>query len=272
MQQIMGSLQWLSHCTRPDIATATSILSQYQNLPSHGYLQSARHIVKYLKGTSSLGITFNNSHDNILQSFFQFPHHCKRTLSGISDVNWGAQDQSTSYTSNSDLDLHKSRSISRHIITLHGPVHWSSKRQTITARSSAESEIYATDECCKDILYLSQLIHDLNLQNDLLSKTIHIYNESMTCVHWTKNKATRSIRHIQLRENAIRESVQKGLISVLHVPGTSNPSDILTKEDRDSAHYMTLCDCVVSPPPTCHVTIHDNLQVHPSDPMGGIST
>ena len=272
MQQIMGSLQWLSHCTRPDIATATSILAQYQNSPSPGHIQSARHIVKYLKGTSSYGIVFHNSHDSILQSFLQFPSHGKRHLAGISDANWGAQDQSTTYKQDCDLDLHKSRSISGHIITLHGPVHWCSKRQSITARSSAESEIYATDECCKDILYLSQLIHDLNLQADLLDKTIHIYNDSMACVHWTKNKTTRSIRHIQLRENAIRESVQNGLISVLHVPGTSNPSDILTKEDRDPLHYVTLRDCVVSQPPTCHVTSPGNLQVHSSDPMGGIST
>ena len=246
----MRSLQWLSHCTRPDIATATSILSQYQKSPSHGHLQSTRHIVKYLKVTSSLGISFNSSNDNIVQSFLQFSQHGKRTLAGISDVYWGAQDQSTSYTPDSDLDLHKSRSISGHIITLHGPVHWSSNR------SSAESEIYATDECCKDILYLSQLIHYLNLQSDLLNKTIHIYNDSMSCVQWTKNRTTRSIHHIQLHKKAVGEAVQNGLISVHHVPGTSNPSDMLTKEDRDSSHHITLRDCVVSPTPTAyHVTM-----------------
>ena len=49
MQQLMGSLQWLSHFTRPDIATATSFLAQYQNSPSPGHLKSAKHIVKYLK-------------------------------------------------------------------------------------------------------------------------------------------------------------------------------------------------------------------------------
>ena len=69
----MGSLQWLSHCTRPDIDTATSILAKYQNSPLPGHLQSARHIVKYLKGTSSYGIVFHSSHDKLLQSFLQFP-------------------------------------------------------------------------------------------------------------------------------------------------------------------------------------------------------
>ena len=271
IQQIMGSLQWISHCTRPDISTATSILAKYQNCPSPGHLQAAKYIVRYLKGTSSHGITFHSDTDRILRSFLHFPKQTRHHLTGISDANWGAQDQSSTYDPNITIELHKSRSISGHIITLHGPLHWSSKRQSITARSSAESEIYATDECCKDILYLSQLIHDLNLQQDLLNKTTHIYNDSMACVHWSKNRTTRSIRHIQLRENAVREAVQSGIISVLHVPGTSNPSDILTKEDRDTAHYVSLRDCVVSPSPSSrHVTLVSTLRVTPSDSMGGI--
>ena len=273
MQQLMGSLQWLSHCTRPDISTATSILSKYQNSPSPGHIKAAKHIIRYLKGTSSYGITFNSNTDKLLQSFLHFhpPQHQK--LTGISDANWGAQDQSTSYDPSDTIELHKSRSISGHIISLHGPLHWSSKRQSVTARSSAESEIYATDECCKDIQYLSQLIHELHLQDDLLHSTTPIYNDSMACVHWTKNRTTRSIRHIQLRENAVREAVQSGLVSVLHVPGTSNPADILTKEDRDPAHYISLRDCVVSPLSVeHHVRDTSTLQDFPSDSMGGIST
>ena len=273
MQQLMGSLQWVSHCTRPDISTATALLSKYQNSPSPGHLQAAKHIIKYLKGSKSHGILFSSANDSVLQSFLHFPPNIKHKLAGISDANWGAQDQSTQFTPNTTLELFKSRSISGHILTLHGPLHWSSKRQSITARSSAESEIYATDECCKDILYLSQIIHDLNLQHDLLNKTTHIYNDSMACVHWTKNRTTRSIRHIQLRENAIREAVQNGTISVHHVPGTSNPSDILTKEDRDPTHYTTLRDCVVSPLPIArHVIPLSTLYVTTSDSMGGINT
>ena len=66
MQQLMGSLQWVSHCTRPDISTATALLSKYQNSPSPGHLQAAKHIIKYLKLTSTHGIKFTSSHDHIL--------------------------------------------------------------------------------------------------------------------------------------------------------------------------------------------------------------
>ena len=92
MQQLMGSLQWLSHCTRPDISTVTTLLSKHQNSPSPGHIQAAKYVINYLKGTSSHGIHFTSSHDDIPQSFLHFQTKDKRTLTGISDANWGAQD------------------------------------------------------------------------------------------------------------------------------------------------------------------------------------
>ena len=56
MQQLMGSLQWLCQCTRPDIATITNLLAKYQSNPSHQHIEAARRVIKYLKGTSTHGI------------------------------------------------------------------------------------------------------------------------------------------------------------------------------------------------------------------------
>ena len=69
----------------------------------------------------------------------------------LPDANWGPQDASNPKLDKQypDLDLFKSRSNSGFLIWRSGPLHWSSKRQTLTARSSAEAEIYATDECVK---------------------------------------------------------------------------------------------------------------------------
>lgn len=64
----------------------------------------------------------------------------------MSDANWGPQDASLPSTSQ-DLPLFASRSMSAFYIDLLGPLHWSSKRQTVTAGSSAEAKIYATNEC-----------------------------------------------------------------------------------------------------------------------------
>ena len=56
------------------------------------------------------------------------------------------------------LGLFKSRSISGFIIWLGGPLNWSSKRQTITAHSSTEVEMYTTGECCKSLSHSIHLI------------------------------------------------------------------------------------------------------------------
>ena len=120
---------------------------------------------------------------------------------------------------------------------------------------------------------MSQLIHDLNLQHDLLNDTTHIYNDNMACVQWSKNRTTRSIRHIQLRENAVREAVQNGLISVKHIPGKLNPADIFTKEDRDTAHYVSMRDCVVPSSPQLRSAIPVTaLRVVAPYSMGGVNT
>ena len=60
----------------------------------------------------------------------------------MSDANWGPQDASLSAVP-VDLPSFVSRSMSAFYIDLLGPLHWISKRQKVTAASSAEAEIYA---------------------------------------------------------------------------------------------------------------------------------
>ena len=88
------------------------------------------------------------------------------------DANWGPQDQlvAKQYQPQKQLPLFQSWSVSGYLLWLGGPLHWISKRQSITARSSAESEIYATDECCKALIHLSMLVLLAGLN---LAKRIH---------------------------------------------------------------------------------------------------
>lgn len=70
---IIGSLNWLSQGTRPDIAVITSISAKYQNKPSPGHLQAALHVLRYLRNTKDYGIAFNSNEELTLQSFINFP-------------------------------------------------------------------------------------------------------------------------------------------------------------------------------------------------------
>ena len=163
-QSIIGSLNWLAVSTRPDISTITNMLAKYASCATHGHVSHARHVVRYLKGTKTLGISFHSRDSDKLQSFLKFPID-KDGLTSLCDANWGPQDQSKPSAGKEQpkLDLFKSRSISGYLIWLGGPIHWTSKRQAITARSSAEAEIYATDECIKQLIHINHILEDLNL-------------------------------------------------------------------------------------------------------------
>mmetsp|Transcript_121915 Transcript_121915/g.182017 ORF Transcript_121915/g.182017 Transcript_121915/m.182017 type:complete len:166 (+) Transcript_121915:1704-2201(+) len=61
-QQILGSLIYLSTMTRPDLTFATSLLSRFLAKPRHVHMLGAKHVLRYLKGTTDFSISyFKNS-------------------------------------------------------------------------------------------------------------------------------------------------------------------------------------------------------------------
>ena len=72
MQYFVGSLNWLAISTRPDIATPVSLLAKYTHNPSQGHLDAAIRVVKYIKGTKNLGISFTSQNNNSISSFINF--------------------------------------------------------------------------------------------------------------------------------------------------------------------------------------------------------
>jgi hypothetical protein len=101
----------------------------------------------------------------------------------MSNANWGPQDASISSLPK-ELPLFASRSMSAFYVDLLGPLHWKSTRQKITAASSAEAEIYATDECVKFLLELVQLVDFLGFKDVFMPGTNIVYNDNSTCVNW----------------------------------------------------------------------------------------
>ena len=180
-----------------------------------------------------------------MSSYVKFPIDAAK-VTALCDANWGPQDQSKPNSENpQELELFKSRSMSGYLLWLGGPIHWTSKRQSITARSSAEAEIYATNECTKQLIHLSYIVEGLNLIENVMKPPTTIYNDNNACTCWSKTTTTKGLRHIQMRENAIRESVKNDFITVKHIEGKLNLSDMFTKEDRDTEHFIRTRDFIL---------------------------
>jgi len=96
------------------------MLAKHQNCPTDKHIASAKYAIKYLKGTKARGITFDSRTEDKLKSYIHFPISSSK-LTGISDANWGPQDQSKPKENmkQPELELFKTRSISGHVITLH---------------------------------------------------------------------------------------------------------------------------------------------------------
>lgn len=64
----MGKLIYLSHIT-PDIVYAVSVVSQFMYNPFKFHLEAVYCLIHYLKGTSSMGILFQNVKEISLEAY-----------------------------------------------------------------------------------------------------------------------------------------------------------------------------------------------------------
>jgi hypothetical protein len=243
-QSLVGSLNWLAHTTPPDLSTVVSLLAQHQSQPSPGHLEAALYVVNYLSHMKTLGLYFSSAKRQTLETFLHFPLPSK--VLSMADANWGLQD-ATQTKSSFDLPLFASQSMSAFYVDLLGPVHWMSKRQSVTAGSSAEAEIYAMNECVKFLLELVQILDFLGFKDTFMPGTNIIYNDNNACINWSKRCTTKGLRHIQMKENHVHENVEKQFVSIVHIGGKQNLADLFTKEMKDTAHFVELCDLMMRP-------------------------
>ena len=60
-QQIIGSLMYAAIVSRPDLAYAVNSLARYAANPAPEHLTAAKHVLRYLAGTTTLGLHYNGA-------------------------------------------------------------------------------------------------------------------------------------------------------------------------------------------------------------------
>ena len=261
LRSMVGSFNWITMGTRPDIATIANILSHHLHYALPGHVAAAKHVLRYLIGAIDLGIEFSLLPNPTADAFVKFPLDKHKAVS-LTDANWGTQDQShLDPLHNEQLELFKSRSLSGYLIWMGGTLHWMSKQQSITARSSTAAEIYAIDECVKALQHISHIFEDLHLTH-LLPSTFLIYIDNEASVKWKTNMTSKGLCHIQMRENSTREQQLNGFCKVSRIPGDENLSDLFTKEDKNARHFTDIRDALMKSSQSAHrVIIHDDSNI-----------
>ncbi|GJV60329.1 retrovirus-related pol polyprotein from transposon TNT 1-94 [Tanacetum coccineum] len=136
-RRLVGRLLYLT-MTRPDISYAIQHLSQFVSAPKDAHMQVAIHLLKYLKGSISKGL------------FYPVQPHLKMT--GFSDADWASC-------------LMTMRSLTRYCIFFrHSLVSWKTKKHAIISRSSTKAEYRSMIATTCELLWLSFLLKDLQIQ------------------------------------------------------------------------------------------------------------
>ena len=228
---------------------------------------AALDVLHYIHSTHDFGIHFTSSSTDPVHTFVHFPDSSdveaytdakppspshQSPLTSYSDACWGSQIGSA-VRDGTLLPLFKIRSMSGGIIFRQGgPIACMAVCQERTSLSSCEAEIRATNEILKllmGIRHLADAVREGGHGHDIADTVVasHLYRDIEACVRWSNNMTTKQIRHMEMRENAVREWVQDASLKVLHVSGRINPADIFTKEMRGGAHFRRLRDSFMCP-------------------------
>ena len=65
----IGALMYLANCTHPDIAFAVNLLERYSSEPTKRHWKEIKHIFRYLRGTTDLGLFYSKSSKSPLIGF-----------------------------------------------------------------------------------------------------------------------------------------------------------------------------------------------------------
>lgn len=117
-RRLAGKLQYLT-LTRPDIQFALNFVCQKMHQPTVSDFNLLKRILKYIKGTVKMGISYNISSPSVLSAY--------------SDSDWG-------------------NFMGQNLIS------WSSKKQPTVSKSSVESEYRSLSETASKIKWISSVL------------------------------------------------------------------------------------------------------------------
>jgi hypothetical protein len=146
-RECIGALQWLATVCRPDLAHSTNVLARAAANPcTNSMSRCARLVLKYLKGTTRVGISYSKEQEAEFNAkYTELQNHAEN----LDKVDPKQVDNAVhTFTDASFGVVYKSlRSISGVVVYLYGtPIAWRSKVQSVFASSTTESEWIALAE------------------------------------------------------------------------------------------------------------------------------
>lgn len=207
--ELTGALNYLAQSCRPDLARAVSDLCRFMQNPQEHHFQAGIHILRYLRGTSQLGLTYRRPEDP--------------TLANV--IVYHADASFAPFVMGNDANA---KSVTGYVGIVHGAaVCWKSAVQTTVAQSSSEAEIIAINHCARDCVNTREILENLQFPQHA---TTLLFNDNQGAVKWTQQAMiSHKGRQVRIAHHAMRELIEAGIINTQYLPTNQMFADQLTK-------------------------------------------
>ena len=210
-QRLVGKLIYLSH-TRPDIAYAVSLVSQFMHNPSEDHMGAVIRILQYLKSSPGRGLMFRK--------------HSHLNIEGYTDADWAGSATGK-------------RSTSGYFTFVGGNlVTWRSKKQNVVALSSAEAEFRSMTKGICELLWLKRLLIEIGHDS---SSTINMFCDNKSAIQIALNLVQHDrTKHIEVDRHFIKEKLEEKMICFPYVKSEDQLADMLTKAVPRASFHSSL--------------------------------
>ncbi|XP_071679967.1 uncharacterized protein [Lolium perenne] len=199
-RSMVGALQYLT-LTRPDISYAINKVCQYLHAPTTVHWTAAKRILRYVKHTLSMGITFMKSNSSLVSAF--------------SDADWaGCPDD---------------RRSTRGFAVIFGPnlISWSAKKQATVSRSSTEAEYKSVANATAEIIWVQSLLKELGVK---LRQPPCLWCDNLGATYLSANPVFHArAKHIEIDFHFVRERVLRRQLEIRFIPSKDQVADGFTK-------------------------------------------
>jgi hypothetical protein len=197
---LVGALQYLT-LTRPDISFSVNKVCQFLHAPTTAHWTAAKRILRYVKNTLSVGLTFSKSSSTLVSAFSD------------SDSAGCVDD----------------RRSTGGFAVFFGPnlISWCAKKQATVSRSSTEAEYKVLANETSEIIWVQAVLKELGLRH---TQTPCLWCDNLGATYLSANPVFHArTKHIEIDYHFVRERVANKELDIRFVPSRDQVADGFTK-------------------------------------------
>lgn len=201
-RELIGCLTYATLTTRPDLAAAVNICSQFQSCPTELHWTYLKRVLRFIKGTLDVGLVFRKNPKAAVMEVF-------------SDADWA----------NDPVDR---RSVSGGIFKIFGcTVAWITRKQQVVSLSSTEAELAALCVAACHEQWLIRLLRDMGYDPE---EPITFYEDNQSSMRIAEeSKDFGRLKHVDVKLHYLRDLIRQRKICLRYIPSADQQADMMTK-------------------------------------------